>query len=151
MDALLSEYREASEHAGAALFAVMRGRVSEGSDFRDHQARGVIVIGVPFSTFDAQLQLKMAHDDTWFGRGSGREGYQAGAYRLINQALGRLIRHPADHGVLVLLDERFAQPSKHLSCWVTNLLRTLSLEDTVDAVTRFIKERNGKAPKELGT
>ena len=45
MDALLSEYREVSEHAGAALFAVMRGRVSEGSDFRDHQARGVIVKG----------------------------------------------------------------------------------------------------------
>lgn len=38
----------------------------------------------------------------------GSDWYRQQAFRAVNQALGRCIRHHADYGVLVLLDERFA-------------------------------------------
>lgn len=45
---LATYYRAASTPKGALLLAVCRGKVSEGVDFTDHYARGVILIGIPY-------------------------------------------------------------------------------------------------------
>jgi DNA excision repair protein ERCC-2 len=39
-------YRYVESKRGAILFAVFRGKVSEGMDFRDHQARAVITVSL---------------------------------------------------------------------------------------------------------
>ena len=82
------------------LLAVMRGRSAEGADFKDNAARCVVIVGVPYPPrFDAATRLKIEH--------AGRDGetwYKAEAYRNVNQAAGRLIRHSKDYGALVLLD-----------------------------------------------
>ncbi|KAK3886088.1 hypothetical protein Pcinc_009742, partial [Petrolisthes cinctipes] len=118
---------------GAFLMAVCRGKVSEGMDFTDDNARAVIAVGIPFPNFkDIQVNLKRQYNDTHFrSRGllPGSEWYEIQAYRAVNQALGRCIRHRYDWGALILVDERYqrgglggqAQQNKYtlgLSKWV---------------------------------
>lgn len=133
-DELLQCYYDAikfSDHRdGALLLAVCRGKVSEGLDFTDDNARAVVTIGIPFPYIkDLQVELKMKYNDQHSkSRGllTGRDWYEIQAYRALNQALGRCIRHKKDWGALVLVDERYRKnPNKYitgLSKWVRQLV-----------------------------
>lgn len=45
---------------GAIMFAVCRGKVSEGLDFSDDNARAVITVGIPYPNFkDPQVSATM--------------------------------------------------------------------------------------------
>uniref|UniRef100_A0A674KC95 DNA 5'-3' helicase n=1 Tax=Terrapene triunguis TaxID=2587831 RepID=A0A674KC95_9SAUR len=111
---------------GALLIAVCRGKVSEGLDFSDDNARAVITIGIPFPNVkDLQVELKRKYNDQHSktrGLLPGSQWYEIQAYRALNQALGRCIRHKKDWGALVLVDDRFrSNPNKYitgLSKWV---------------------------------
>ncbi|VDM35230.1 unnamed protein product [Hydatigera taeniaeformis] len=47
---------------------------------------------------------------------SGSEWYETQAYRALNQALGRCIRHRGDWGAIILAEARFVeQPERYLS------------------------------------
>jgi len=50
----------------------------------------------------------------------GWEWYQIQAYRALNQALGRCIRHRLDWGAILLVDSRYTQPKNisGLSKWI---------------------------------
>ena len=48
MKIVLKEFTQSARREGAILFAVCRGKVSEGIDFADEMARAVILIGVPY-------------------------------------------------------------------------------------------------------
>ena len=49
---------------GALFFAVARGKVSEGLDFSDNNARAVISLGIPFPSFaDQQVSEKRKFND----------------------------------------------------------------------------------------
>ncbi|KNE57240.1 DNA repair helicase (rad3) [Allomyces macrogynus ATCC 38327] len=115
--------RQAQE-VGALMFGVYRGKVSEGIDFSDDRARAVVCLGIPYpSTKDPQVELKRQFNDKRrisHGLLSGSEWYDVQAFRAINQALGRCIRHRNDWGALILLEKRLAT-SRHqagLSKWV---------------------------------
>ncbi|KAJ2940175.1 hypothetical protein O0L34_g11739 [Tuta absoluta] len=120
------EYVETSK--GALLFAVYRGKVSEGMDFKDHQARAVVTIGVPFpNTFDQAVKEKMNYNDRFAKQRNlltSREWLRVQAYRALNQAVGRCVRHRNDWGAVLLIDSRFQQTyyTEHLSKWVRNFL-----------------------------
>ncbi|XP_044286098.1 Fanconi anemia group J protein isoform X2 [Varanus komodoensis] len=111
---------------GALLIAVYRGKVSEGLDFSDDNARAVIAIGIPFPNVkDLQVELKRKYNDQHSkARGllPGSQWYEIQAYRALNQALGRCIRHKSDWGALILVDDRFGRnPNKYiagLSKWI---------------------------------
>ena len=99
---------------GGLLLAVCRGKVSEGIDFTDQHCRAVVIVGLPFpNTKDLQLRLKKEdHDsksrvDSNFLNGSA--WYSLQAFRALNQAVGRCIRHRNDYGAVILLDERFTE------------------------------------------
>ena len=51
---------------------------------------------------------------------NGQEWYSQQATRAVNQAIGRVIRHVQDYGMIVLLDERFKWGSnmKSISKWL---------------------------------
>ena len=51
---------------------------------------------------------------------AGSEWYKLEAYRAVNQAIGRVIRHKTDYGAIIFLDKRFAEASmqSNLSDWV---------------------------------
>lgn len=120
-DRRLFDYRAAAKTTrGAVLLAVMRGRAAEGADFKDETARVCVVVGVPYPPrFELATRLKVAHQADL-----GERWYRAEAFRNVNQAAGRLIRHKADYGALVLLDKALA---KHplMSEWYANRLQTL--------------------------
>ncbi|XP_060115376.1 Fanconi anemia group J protein [Heteronotia binoei] len=129
-DDLLQIYYDAIKckegKGGALLLAVCRGKVSEGLDFSDDNARAVITIGIPFPNVkDLQVELKRKYNDQHSkARGllPGSQWYEIQAYRALNQALGRCIRHRCDWGALILVDDRFRRnPKKYiagLSKWI---------------------------------
>ncbi|KAM7413743.1 hypothetical protein PAMA_020899 [Pampus argenteus] len=134
-DELLQTYYDAikycEERDGALLIAVCRGKVSEGLDFTDDNARAVVTIGIPFPNIkDLQVELKMKYNDKHCkSRGllPGHRWYEIQAYRALNQALGRCIRHKNDWGALILVDDRYRNnPNKYitgLSKWVRQLVQ----------------------------
>ena len=121
-DARVNDYRAAAQDPrGAILLGVMRGRAAEGADFKDNAARVVCIVGVPYPPrFDAATRLKIDHD----GPDRGELWYKAEAYRNVNQAAGRLIRHAKDFGALVLLDRALSRHSM-MSDWYADRLTTL--------------------------
>ncbi|XP_061682725.1 Fanconi anemia group J protein isoform X2 [Syngnathoides biaculeatus] len=134
-DELLQAYYNAiktcEKRDGALLMAVCRGKVSEGLDFSDDNARAVITIGIPFPNIkDLQVELKMKYNDQHSkSRGllPGHRWYEIQAYRALNQALGRCIRHRTDWGALILVDDRYrSNPNKYikdLSKWVRQVVQ----------------------------
>ncbi|UYV83980.1 BRIP1 [Cordylochernes scorpioides] len=127
-ESLLNEYYEANKvKKGALMFAVCRGKISEGLDFADNNARAVITVGIPFPNLkDIQVDLKKEYNNKYFKEKSimpGNEWYETQAFRALNQALGRCIRHKNDWGVILLVDERFQKIKKYqsyLSKWLQN-------------------------------
>ncbi|XP_045771285.1 Fanconi anemia group J protein homolog isoform X2 [Maniola jurtina] len=113
---------------GALLFAVYRGKVAEGMDFKDRQARAVITIGVPYpNKYDIAVSEKMKYNDKYLKEKnllSGTDWYLVQAYRALNQAVGRCVRHSGDWGAVLLLDARFREHyfTQHLSAWVKEYL-----------------------------
>ncbi|XP_057571236.1 Fanconi anemia group J protein isoform X1 [Hippopotamus amphibius kiboko] len=152
-DELLQMYYDAikykGEKDGALLVAVCRGKVSEGLDFSDDNARAVITIGIPFPNVkDLQVELKRQYNDQHSklrGLLPGRQWYEIQAYRALNQALGRCIRHKNDWGALILVDDRFrSNPSRYisgLSKWVRQLIQHHStFESALESLAEFSKK-----------
>ncbi|XP_064648720.1 Fanconi anemia group J protein homolog isoform X2 [Lineus longissimus] len=143
----LSE-RDSSQYNGALLIAVCRGKVSEGIDFSDNNARAVITIGIPFpSIMDAQVELKRKYNDQHSRRKgllTGSEWYEIQAYRALNQALGRCIRHRKDWGALILVDERFSKNPKYIngiSKWLrSKVTHFQNFPDIRQALSSFAEE-----------
>lgn len=135
LDSLLGKYRQATTEAGGAiLFAVCRGRVSEGMDFTNDGARGVVMVGVPYPNVkDLQVGLKRDHNDRAVsvkgksGILSGSVWYSQQAFRALNQAVGRCIRHRSDVGAILLLDDRYADHSRELPRWLRFALLLLAV------------------------
>eukprot|EP00002_Diphylleia_rotans_P006416 TRINITY_DN157_c1_g1_i5.p1 TRINITY_DN157_c1_g1~~TRINITY_DN157_c1_g1_i5.p1 ORF type:complete len:862 (-),score=153.33 TRINITY_DN157_c1_g1_i5:488-3073(-) len=132
---------------GGLYLAVFRGKVSEGIDFADDNARGVILIGIPFPNVrDVAVNLKkMYNDKNTRSRNllSGEKWYQLQAFRALNQAIGRCIRHRKDFGSIVFLDDRFTRPDfvSKLPKWVRGNFQSRSYPDMKATVSRFFQER----------
>jgi Rad3-related DNA helicase len=137
--AMLSDYYAAAETPiGAVLFAVFRGRCSEGMDFADGRARAVIGVGLPLPNLKSGLiEAKMAYNQARVSgdRLSGNAWYTLQAWRALNQALGRCIRHRTDHGALILIDARFAERNglASLSRWVRERMAPTGSVDALEA------------------
>ncbi|CAH8575654.1 unnamed protein product [Schistosoma intercalatum] len=134
---IFNEYRKTAcieNSIGAILFAVMRGRVSEGLDLADNAGRGVAILGIPYAPIhDPRVLLKMSYLDEQFVKlksnstndqqqktlidkyPTGRQWYNLQAWRAINQAVGRVIRHYKDYGIIYLCDERFASNNAQMN------------------------------------
>ena len=156
-------------HGGAVLLAVCRGKVSEGVDFADAACRGVVITGLPLPPIvDARVELKrsyldqrkqaveavgkatagphaasvygshaeMPHDELL----TGEEWYQQQGMRAVNQAVGRVIRHINDYGVVLLCESRFQQCKwkDGLSLWLRpHVQQFTSFSKGVPAVQLF--------------
>ena len=144
---------------GALLLAVCRGKISEGIDFSDNNARAVITVGIPFPNFkDQQVELKRKYNDEHSkSRGllAGGDWYEIQAFRALNQALGRCIRHRNDWGALVIVDDRFCKNPKRyckgLSKWVRSKIKTYhTFQSASDSLAAFCHARElGSSPEKL--
>ena len=161
-DRAVAEYRRnAATAAGAMFLAVFRGKLSEGIDFVDDMCRAVLVLGLPFpSVKDLKVAEKKQYQDERvraFAQApkqqhlaplSGNEWYVQQAYRALNQAIGRVIRHVHDYGCIVFLDQRFMQRDvvEGLSKWVRGAVRPAgSLGELMDGMEDFFKDRRPAA------
>lgn len=105
-EAARDEYADTIRETGrCVLFAVFRGKMSEGISFNDDNARAVICVGVPFpNSFDRAVKAKRAYNDEQRRLENktsllpGDLWYSQQAYRALSQALGRCIRHCGDYG-----------------------------------------------------
>ncbi|RLN35286.1 hypothetical protein C2845_PM03G05660 [Panicum miliaceum] len=148
-----------SAKAGAALLAVCRGKVSEGIDFSDDNAR--VVMQCFFLCFDTnidstwirndvQVKLKKRYNDSFKSSKcllSGSEWYCHQAFRALNQAAGRCIRHKSDYGGIILIDERYQEDRNlvYISKWLRNAIKKYdSFQDTIDGLQRFFQNAEEK-------
>ncbi|KAI9200490.1 hypothetical protein LWI28_008889 [Acer negundo] len=133
------ESHEDIKKEGAGLLAVCRGKVSEGIDFTDDNARVVIVVGIPFPNInDTQVALKKKYNDMYKSSKnliSGSEWYCHQAFRALNQAV----------------DERFREERNraYISKWLRKSIRQydnfdMSLEG-LKSFFRDVKERVDKS------
>lgn len=89
-------------------FAVLGGAFAEGIDLPGEQLIGAFIatLGLPqLNPFNEEVRQRMQQ---LFGRGY-EYAYLYPGLRKVVQAAGRVIRRPEDRGVLLLMDERFAQ------------------------------------------
>ncbi len=110
------------------MFAVCRGKISEGIDFADDNGRAVIVTGLPFPLYtDPKVILKRRYLDE-SKVSSGNLWYNQQTYRAVNQAIGRVIRHRNDYGAIILCDERFTQTASitQLPGWMKNHVKKIT-------------------------
>ncbi|GER37372.1 Brca1 interacting protein helicase 1 brip1 [Striga asiatica] len=152
-----------SKKEGAAFLAVCRGKVSEGMDFSDDKARvvvswhilslrsdgypDVVVVGIPFpNIYDVKVAQKKKFNDTYVSSKnllSGNEWYCQQAFRALNQATGRCIRHRFDYGAVIFLDERFHRDRNrtYISKWLRNSIRLYSsFEESLDGLKSFFSD-----------
>ncbi|KAF3696430.1 Regulator of telomere elongation helicase 1 [Channa argus] len=132
---------------GGSFFAVCRGKASEGLDFADTFGRGVIITGLPFPPkMDPRVILKMQFLDEMCRRKApglkyltGQEWYKQQAFRAVNQAIGRVIRHKEDFGAIFLCDQRFkgTDARAQLPSWVRPYVR---LYDRFGNVVRDVSQ-----------
>ncbi|DBB13972.1 TPA: Fanconi anemia group J protein [Trebouxia sp. C0006] len=145
-DEAIKSYRQAAAKGqGAVLLAVMRGRSSEGVDFLDDCARAVVVVGIPYPPlYETSVRLKRVfnHDHEAL-LGSGDDWYAAEAFRAVNQAIGRLIRHQKDYGCVLLLDHRYnVLKFRQLTpAWLQPLLRSTAMADAPALLQNFFAGR----------
>ncbi|XP_040908015.1 regulator of telomere elongation helicase 1-like [Toxotes jaculatrix] len=142
---------------GGSFFAVCRGKASEGLDFADTFGRGVIITGLPFPPkMDPRVILKMQFLDE-MGRKkapglkylSGQEWYKQQAFRAVNQAIGRVIRHKEDYGAIFLCDQRFksSDAQAQLPSWVRPYVRPYEgFGSVVREVSQFFRVANKMRP-----
>ncbi|KAF7658691.1 hypothetical protein LDENG_00009250, partial [Lucifuga dentata] len=135
---------------GGSFFAVCRGKASEGLDFTDTFGRAVIITGLPFPPrMDPRVVLKMRFLDEMRCQKSagvkylsGQEWYRQQAFRAVNQAIGRVIRHKEDYGAIFLCDERFksSDAQAQLPSWLKPYVRHCNnFGNMVRDVTQFFK------------
>jgi Rad3-related DNA helicase len=162
----------ASSGKGALYLCVYRGKLSEGVNFTDEMARGLFLTGIPYMPKgDAKVKAKMKYQDMASSRWrqatdtqatgtpepeplTGSQWYTQQAFRAVNQAIGRCIRHPNDYGAVVLLDARFAGDTlRELPSWMQNQVKTVTLGEAVLSLSDFFEQerqpvnKNNKRPR----
>lgn len=149
LESIINKYYNAvNSSKRGMLMAVCRGKVSEGIDFADNYARTVVVIGIPFPNYqDVGVRLKKSYQNEARANDnnlvSGDVWYSQQAFRAVNQAVGRCIRHKRDYGAIILLDTRFSHDTnqKQLSRWLRNAVGTyIHLSDIMVPLRSFFDE-----------
>ncbi|CAJ0952156.1 unnamed protein product, partial [Mesorhabditis belari] len=146
----VNNYTTAANGDGAVLFAVCRGKMSEGIDFKDKLARAVIILGWPYpSISDPQFKSKKAYDSDQFERARRREvegNYQwlggqelvyIRLYRALNQAAGRAIRHKKDYGAIILIHSEHTHNHKYITELMMNPNSLCKNENTIAILTEL--------------
>ena len=71
---------------------------------------------------------------------NGKDWYNQQAFRAVNQAVGRVIRHKNDYGAILLCDERFSYESsiKLMPTWLKPYVKRLAgFDPAVDELKKF--------------
>jgi DNA excision repair protein ERCC-2 len=92
------------------LFAVQGGVFSEGVDYPGKMVIGAFVVGPPLPNFDLEREKMREYYQENYAAGFDY-AYTYPAMAKAVQAAGRVIRSETDQGIIILMDNRFIQPS----------------------------------------
>lgn len=92
------------------IFAVQGGVFAEGVDYPGKMVIGAFVVGPPLPSFDLEREGMREYYEKNFSAGFDY-AYTYPAMAKAVQSAGRVIRSETDQGLIVLLDNRFLQPS----------------------------------------
>ena len=136
---------------GGFMIGVCRGKMSEGTDFTDDQARAVFVYGISYpSLYDIDIQLKRSYNDRTEGLLSGSEWYESQAFRSIFQAVGRCIRHQNDYGSIILIDQRYLNFYSKFPNWLKDsFINHTGINDIKLKLNDFYHKMGIKFPKKV--
>jgi len=143
----IADYRKSCRFGRCVFLCVFRGRASEGVDFRNHEARAVIVIGVPYPSMYSQAIISKKEYNRKYMNDAYGIWYENQAYRAVNQAIGRCIRHKDDWGSIFFLDARYATKKSlgKISRWARETLRPeTNFGTTKSMFEQFVKEYSEK-------
>ena len=106
-DAFLDAF--ADDHRMRVGFCVLGGSFSEGVDLPGGRLIGTVIVGVGLPGISNERNILKEYYDTARENGYDYAYTYPGMNRVL-QAAGRVIRRESDCGVIVLLDERYAEP-----------------------------------------
>ena len=141
---VLHQYRISSRKTkGALMLAVYRGKAAEGIDFKDHMARLIICIGVPYKSATENRTIFKKKFNSECSQLSGDLWYKTDAVTAVNQAIGRCIRHQKDYGVLLLVDDRWRKELfGMLPKWLQSTLHACEESDSMySSMASFLKQK----------
>ena len=90
-------------------FCVMGGIYSEAIDLCGNRLIGAVIVGVGMPQLSTEREAIAAYFDEKYEMGKAYAYVYPGMNKVL-QAAGRVIRTEEDRGVLVLIDDRFADP-----------------------------------------
>ena len=96
-------------HGKALLFCIIGGKLSEGINFADDLCRQLIIAGLPYAN-NQSIEIK-ERINYWNNNDiksfTGKDYYDNMCIKMVNQALGRALRHINDYAYIMLVDFRF--------------------------------------------
>lgn len=133
--------KEASKNK-AALFAVVRGKLSEGQNFPDETGRAAILVGIPYPNVkDPRVRAQKEYYEKK-QKGMGNTWYLDQAFNAVNQALGRVWRHKNDYAIGILLDSRYTYRTNQsrLASWLTRRTISISSHSSFITIEKMIQD-----------
>ncbi len=133
--------KEASKNK-AVLFAVVRGKLSEGLNFPDETGRAAILVGVPYpNTQDPRIKAQREYYEKK-QKGMGTTWYLDQAFNAVNQSLGRVWRHKNDYAIGILLDSRYTYRTNQsrLASWLAQRTIPISSHSPFITIEKMIQE-----------
>lgn len=110
-DGAVEVLRLAKAEGGALLLGVQGGSLSEGIDYHDNLLAAVIVVGLPLSPPNIEVEALKDYYSRKFGYSKGYDyAYVYPAVNKVLQAAGRPIRSESDRAAIVLLEARILEP-----------------------------------------
>ncbi len=104
-DETIHLFKSQNQKSQLGLF-VMGGMFSEGIDYIGDMLSGVIIVGVGIPMINELNNQLKDYYDIHFNKGFDY-AYQYPGMNKVIQAVGRVIRTQSDHGVAILIDDRF--------------------------------------------
>ncbi|KAJ1026047.1 hypothetical protein NDA18_003707 [Ustilago nuda] len=165
VDKVLAEYTAAiraeqgKRGGGAIMLAVVGAKLSEGINFSDDLARGVVMVGMPFANINSPElaeRIKYVRDLAKQARTTsnlsmpkvadpGDELYTNLCMKAVNQSIGRAVRHQKDYAALILLDRRYGRPEirQRLPAWIRKQVTVADrFGGMIQQTAAFFKNRN---------
>lgn len=94
-------------------FCVLGGMFSEGIDLAGERLIGAVIVGTGMPQLSAERNIMSAYYDEKTERGRDF-AYVCPGMNKVLQAAGRVIRSETDRGMVLLIDDRWAEPSMRL-------------------------------------
>jgi DNA excision repair protein ERCC-2 len=129
---------------GVVVLAVQGGSLAEGIDLPGEALIGCVVVGPPLPPFDLERERVRLYFERKYGCGEAYAYTYPAAARAV-QAAGRVIRTPADRGLLVFLDPRFLSP-EYAACFPAGWYRESPSELVSQAILADVAGFWGQGP-----